>query len=320
MPVYDRTTIPESVGRGTLDPELAAWLPNGPTLGADVPIAQGRRDHTVLGKGPWPDIGSVEHLVLPGPHGSLTVRRHTPTAPTSDPIGALVYIHGGGFTYGTLDEFETAMRVIAQRAGIATYVVDYQLAPEAKYPVQIEEIEYAVRWLFDHAAEQGVDPEKIALGGDSAGGNMTCVLALKLRDEGGPRLALQVPLFPEAAFPADTPAGSENRTGLYLETNGIYEMVRNLLKNTDDSRDPYITPMNAASHADLPPAILVTNGFDPLRDVGHAYARKLAAADNGLTYVHNPDLTHGFPQFTRYSKACLQATEELADLIKARIG
>lgn len=320
MPIYDRTTIPESVGRGTLDPDLAAWLPNGPTLGADVPIAQGRRDHTVLGEGPWPDIGSVEQLVLPGPHGSLTVRRHTPTAPTSDPIGALVYIHGGGFTYGTLDEFETAMRVIAQRAGIATYVVDYQLAPEAKYPVQIEEIEYVVRWLFDHAAEQGVDPEKIALGGDSAGGNMTCVLALKLRDEGGPRLALQVPLFPEAAFPADTPAGSENRTGLYLETNGIYEMVRNLLKNIDDSRDPYITPMNAASHADLPPAILVTNGFDPLRDVGHAYARKLAADGNDLTYVHNSDLTHGFPQFTRYSKACLQATEELADLIKARIG
>jgi acetyl esterase/lipase len=170
------------------------------------------------------------------------------------------------------------MRVIAQRAGIATYVVDYQLAPEAKYPVQIEEIEYVVRWLFDHAAEQGVDPEKIA------------------------------------------PAGSENRTGLYLETNGIYEMVRNLLKNVDDSRDPYITPMNAASHADLPPAILVTNDFDPLRDVGHAYARKLAADGNDLTYVHNPDLTHGFPQFTRYSKACLQATEELADLIKARIG
>ncbi|MEU4476301.1 alpha/beta hydrolase [Micromonospora sp. NPDC023888] len=320
MPVYDRTTIPESVGRGSLDPELAAWLPTGPTLGADVSIAQGRRDHTVLGKGPWPPIGAVDTLVLPGPHGSLTVRRHTPTRPTSDPIGALVYIHGGGFTYGTLDEFESAMRVIAERAGIATYVVDYQLAPEAKYPVQIDEIEYFVRWLFDHAAEQGVNPAKIALGGDSAGGNMTCVVALKLRDEGGPQLALQVPLFPEAAFPGDTFAGSENRSGLYLETNGIYEMVRNYLKNTDDGRDPYITPLNAPSHADLPPTILVTNGFDPLRDVGHAYARKLAAAGNDLTYVHNPDLTHGFPQFTRYSKACHQATEELADLIHARIG
>ncbi|MET7398811.1 alpha/beta hydrolase [Dactylosporangium sp. NPDC005572] len=320
MPVYDRTTIPESVGRGKLDPELAAWLPTGPTLGADVPVAQGRRDHAVLGEGPWPPIGEVDTLVLPGPHGSLTVRRHSPTRPASDPIGAMVYVHGGGFTYGTLDEFETAMRIIAERAGIATYVVDYQLAPEAKYPVQIDEIEFFVRWLFDNAAQEGVDPGKIGLGGDSAGGNMTCVVALKLRDEGGPQLALQVPLFPEAAFPGDTLAGSENRTGLYLETNGIYEMVRNLLKNTDDGRDPYVTPMYAPSHANLPPTILVTNGFDPLRDVGHAYARKLAAAGNNLTYVHNPDLTHGFPQFTRYSAACHRATEELADLINARIG
>ena len=106
---------------------------------------------------------------------------------------------------------------------------------------------------------------------------MTCVIALKLRDKNGPRLAVQVPLFPEAAFPADTVAASENRSGLYLESNGIFEMVRNLVKNTDDVRHPYITPLNTNSHAGLPPAILLTNGFDPLRDVGHAYAQKLAA-------------------------------------------
>jgi acetyl esterase len=320
MPVYNRTNVPASVGRGTLDPELKEWLPKGPTLGADVSIAQGRRDHTVLGEGPWPEIGAVETLVLPGPHGSLAARKHTPTRPASTPSGALVYIHGGGFTYGTLDEFEVPMRLIADRAGILTYTIDYQLAPEAKFPVQIDEIEYFVRWLFDNADAQGVDANKIAVGGDSAGGNMTCVIALKLRDENGPELALQVPLFPEAAFPGDTLSGSENRTGLYLETNGIYEMVRNYIKNSDDGRHPYITPLNAESHANLPPAILVTNGFDPLRDVGHAYAQKLAAAGNDLTYVHNPDLTHGFPQFTRYSAACDQATTELADLIKARIG
>jgi acetyl esterase len=319
MPIYDSRSIPEAVSRGTLDLELKKWLPTGPTLGADVSIAQGRREHTVLGEGPWPEIGSVDTLVLPGPHGSLAVRRHTPTTPSSSPSGALVYIHGGGFTYGTLDEFEVPMRLIAERAGILTYAVEYQLAPEAKFPTQIDEIEFFVRWLFDHAEEEGVDASKIALGGDSAGGNMTCVIALKLRDEDGPRLALQVPLFPEAAFPGDTLSGSENRTGLYLETNGIYEMVRNLLKNSDDGRHPYITPLNAESHANLPPTILVTNGFDPLRDVGHAYARKLAADGNDVTYVHNPDLTHGFPQFTRYSKACQVAIEQLADLIKQKL-
>ena len=216
MPVYDRTNIPATVGRGTLDAELEKWLPTGPTLGADVPIAQGRRDHMQLGVGPWPPIGAVDTLVLPGPHGSIAVRRHTPQKPNSTPAGALVYIHGGGFTYGTLDEFEVPMRLIAERAGILTYIIEYQLAPEAKYPTQIEEIEYVVRWLFDHADEQGVDPAKIGVGGDSAGGNMTCVIALKLRDENGPRLAVQVPLFPEAAFPADTLAASENRPGSTL--------------------------------------------------------------------------------------------------------
>ena len=121
MPVYDRTNIPASVGRGILDPELEAWLPKGPTLGAAVSIPQGRHDHAVLGEGPWPEIGAVDTLVLPGPHGSLAVRRHTPTSPTSAPSGALVCVHGGGFTYGTLDEFEVPMRLIAERAGIVTY-------------------------------------------------------------------------------------------------------------------------------------------------------------------------------------------------------
>ena len=129
-----------------------------------------------------------------------------------------------------------------------------------------------------------------------------------------------MPLFPGAAFPADTLAASENRSGLYLESNGIFEMVRNLVKNTADVRHPYCTPLNANPHTDLRPAILVTNGFDPLGDVDHAYAQKLAAAGNNRTYMHNSNLTHGFPQFTRSSAACDQATMELADLIKAKIG
>ena len=161
---------------------------------------------------------------------------------------------------------------------------------------------------------------QVALGGDSAGGNMTCVIAQRLRDNGGPKLALQVPLFPETALPFDTLAASENRTGLYLETAGILLFARNLLPNDADMRQPYVTPMNAETLAGLPPTILVTNGFDPLRDVGHTYARKLAEAGNDITYVHHPNLTHGFLQFTRWSKACYEATMQLGDLLRAKIG
>src|ERR1700730_15516236 len=210
-----------------------------------VPTSRSRRAAATTPSLAW----APGHRSAPSTPWSCRARRHTPSSPASSPSGALVYIHGGGFTYGTLDEFEVPMRLIAERAGIVTYIVEYQLAPEAKYPVQIAEIEYVVRWLFENAAAQGIDPAKIGVGGDSAGGNMTCVIALKLRDENGPRLAVEVPLFPEGAFHADTLAASENRSGLYLESNGIFEMVRNLVTNTDDVRHPYLTPLNAGSHA-----------------------------------------------------------------------
>ncbi|MFG1704734.1 alpha/beta hydrolase [Nonomuraea sp. M3C6] len=320
MPVYDRTNVPPTVGRDGLDAQLAKWLPTGPVLGADERIADARRSHRVLAAKPWPPIGSVDTLVLEGPHGSLPVRVHIPTMATSTPCGALIYLHGGGWTVGTLDEFEIPMRMFAEHAGIKTYAVDYSLAPEAKFPTQLEECEFVIRWLYEHAAEQGVDPAKIALGGDSAGGNMTCALTLKFRDGGGPRLALQLPLYPETALPFDTDAGSENRTGYYLETYGVLLFAWNYLPHDEDARQPLVSPLNAASHAGLPPAVLVTNGFDPLRDVGHAYARKLAEAGNDLTYIHHPTLTHGFIQFTNHSQICLRATQQLAELLKEKIG
>ena len=212
------------------------------------------------------------------------------------------------------------MRLIAERAGIVTYIVEYQLAPEAKYPVQIEEIEYVVRWLFDNAAAQGIDPAKIGVDGDSADGNMTCVIALKLRDENGPRLVVQVPLFPEAAFPAGTLAASENRSGLYLESNGIFEMVRNLVTNTDDVAHPYITPPErriprrpAAGHP----------GHQRIRPAARRRSRLRPQARRGRQRpdLHpQPEPHPRVPQFTRSSAACHQATLELADHIKTKIG
>jgi acetyl esterase/lipase len=125
--------------------------------------------------------------------------------------------------------------------------------------------------------------------------------------------------LPEAAFSGGPLSGSENRASLYHETNDIYEMVLDLLRNLDDGRDPGSTRLNTSSHADLPPTSFVTKGFDPLRDVGRAYACKLAAARNDIAYVHNPNLTHGFPQFTRHSEACHEVTLQLADLIKYKL-
>lgn len=227
----------------------------------------------------------------------------------------MVYLHGGGFVVGSLDQFETAMRRLSEGSGAQVYCVDYKLAPEYQWPVQMEEGELVVRWLFEHAQERGIDPARIALGGDSAGGNMTCTITLKLRDEGGPRLALQVPLYPETTMPFETRAGVENRTGGYVDVAGVHQFLWHLLPHEVDYTQPYVTPMNASSHAGLPRALLVTCGFDMLRDVGHAYAQKLAAAGNDLTYVHHPDLPHGVIQMTAHSRRCREATEELATLL-----
>lgn len=315
MPIYDAKTIPSKVGSTIKDPEIAEWMKTGPVLGAHKPIHVQRREHDAfIDKNP-PPVGRVEYLGVAGPHGTIPIRVYHPSKPGASPAAALIYLHGGGFIVGSLDQFETAMRRLCEGSGAQVYAVDYKLAPEYQWPVQIEEGEFVVRWLFENAAERGVDSTRIALGGDSAGGNQTCVIAQKLRDEKGPRLALQMPLYPEAKMPFETPAGIENVSGGYVDTAGVLLFVWCLLPEGVDYSQPYITPLNATDFSDLPKALLVTCGFDMLRDVGHAYARKLAEAGNDLTYVHHPDLPHGIIQMTMHSRRCLEATEEIARLL-----
>ena len=242
MPVYDSKSIPEQVTSGTKDPEIAAWLRTGPVLGAHKPIQVQRREHDAFIDANPPRVELVEHLGLKGPHGTVMVRVYHPSNPASGPVGALIYLHGGGFVVGSLDQFETAMRRLCEGAGVQVYAVDYKLAPEYQWPVQIEEGEFVVRWLHTNAVERGVDPDRIALGGDSAGGNMTCTISLKLRDEGGPRLALQMPLYPETAMPFNTAAGAENISGGYVDTAGVLLFVWSLLPQGTDYTQPYVTP------------------------------------------------------------------------------
>ena len=320
MATYDAKTIPEKATRGTRDPEIAKWLKTGPVLSVHKPIHVQRWEHNAFIDANPLTVGWVEHLGLPGPHGTVMVRAYHPSKAASVPAGTLIYLHGGGLVVGSLDQFETAMRRLCAGTGVQVYAVDCKLAPEYQWPVQIEEGESVVRWLHAHASECGVDPDRIALGGDAAGGNMTCTISPKLRDEGGPRLALQLPLYPEAAMPFETPAGAENITGGYVDTEDVLLFVWNLLPQGTDDTHPYVTPTNAKSHADLPPALLVTCGFDMLRDVGHAYARKLAAVGNDLTYVHFPNWPHGIIQMTMHSKACLAPTEGMATLLGERLA
>ena len=315
MPIYDKNSIPESVSSSTKDAEIAAWLKTGPVLGAHKPIHEQRREHDAFIDENPPEVGRVEYLGVKGPHGTIPIRVYHPTASSDSAIGALIYLHGGGFIVGTLDQFDTAMRRLCEGSKAQVYAVDYKLAPEYQWPVQIEEGEYVVRWLYDNAISRNVDPNRIALGGDSAWGNQTCVIAQKLRDHGGPRLALQMPLYPEAKMPFETAAGVQNVSGGYVDTAGVLLFVWSLVPQGVDYSQPYITPLNAKDFSNLPKTLLVTCGFDMLRDVGHAYAKKLAEAGNDIVYVHYPDLPHGIVQMTMHSQRCLEATEEIARLL-----
>ncbi len=201
MTVYNAKTIPPQVLSSEKDPEIAKWLTTGPVLGSHKPIHEQRREHDAFIDKNSPPIGSVEFLGLRDPHGTIPVRVYHPRAERPPLRRSSDLSAWRGFIVGSLDQFETATRRLAEGSGAQLYAVGYKLEPEYQWPVQIEEGEFVVRGLFEHAEERGVDPKRIALGGDSAGGNQTCVVAQKLRDEKGPQLALQMPLYPEAKMP-----------------------------------------------------------------------------------------------------------------------
>ncbi len=320
-PVYTEANIPAEAKRSTLDPEIKEWLKECPKLGAHESIEAARRAHYALVPKNPPPIGRVENIAVAGELGTTPVRIYHPKA--EEPQGpALIYLHGGGWTVGAVDQFEGAMRIFAEEGNIQVFAIEYRLAPEFRYPSQLGEAESVLRFLVDHARELKIDPARIAIGGDSAGGNMSAVLSQMMRDKKGPKIALQVLLYPECKTPFDTKAGIENVSGYYLQTNGVFLFAWNYVPQDVSSSIPYITPINAKSHADLPPAYIVTNGFDPLRDTGHEYAQLLAKGGGKVTYIHHEDFTHGFIQFTEKSRKCLAATREIGrdvgDLLRGK--
>lgn len=309
-PVYTEVDLPADARRSTLDPELAEWLKVCPRLGAHESIEDARRAHYALVPKNPPPIGRVENFAVPCELGTVAVRVYHPKAEELQGP-ALIYLHGGGWTVGAVDQFEGAMRIFAEEGQIRVFAVEYRLAPEFRYPTQLGEAEAVLRYLVEHAQDLGVDPTRIAIGGDSAGGNMSAVLSQMMRDKKGPKLALQLLLYPECKLPFDTKSGRENVSGYYLETNGVFLFAWNYVPEGTSSTIPYITPTNATNLAGLPPAYVVTNGFDPLRDGGHEYAQLLAKAGNKVYYVNHEEFTHGFIQFTEKSKKCLAATREI---------
>jgi len=237
-------------------------------------------------------VAKVEDRTIAGPAGALPVRLYTPAG--SGPFPVLVFFHGGGWVIGDLSTQDGACRALTNAVGCVVVSVDYRLAPEHKFPAAPEDTYAATKWVAQNAATINTDPARIALGGDSAGGNLTAVTAQMARDRGGPQLVFQLLIYPVIDGACDTASYSDNADGYLLTKDMMQWFWNHYVRSNVDRQNPMASPLRARSLRGLPPALVLTAEFDPLRDEGEAYAARLKEAGVPVTLSRYNGMIHGF--------------------------
>jgi acetyl esterase len=241
-----------------------------------------------------PPVHAVQTLAIDGGDGTpMKIRLYEPPGGTW-PHPVLVYYHGGGWTIGDLDTHDVVCRTLCRDSGCAVMAVDYRLGPEHRFPAAVDDALAAVRWLRDAGAAQGLDATRYALGGDSAGGNLAAVTALALRDAGQAQALLQLLVYPATDMRAVAPSHTTNAQGYFLTSDTIDYFRGHYAPQAGTWTDWRVSPLLAADHTRLPPAFVLTAGFDPLRDEGRQYADALSAAGVPTQYVCFERQIHGF--------------------------
>ena len=253
------------------------------------------RDRRALTQPEPPPVADIAELSADGPHGPIPLRLYRPSRRSDDPAPTpvLVYFHGGGWTIGDLDTHDVLCRQLANASGCALVSVDYRMGPEHRFPAAVEDSLAATYWVRRHAAELGVDPARLAVGGDSAGGNLAAVVALLARDAGDLAVAWQLLIYPATDMRCGHPSHAANGKGYLLETPTIDYFRGNYIEEAH-WLDWRASPLLRDDLTNLPPALVLTAGFDPLRDEGLAYANALAAAGSRATYMCFERQIHGF--------------------------
>ena len=232
---------------------------------------------------------------IDGVEGKILIRIYTPHEPApGELLPILVFYHGGGFVIGSLDSYDNLCRAIANRTDCIVVSVDYRLAPEHKFPAAVDDALEAYQWVIDHAGELDGDAGRMAIGGDSAGGNITAVTAIGIRDEGYMAPLLQILIYPVAGGAPETPSHYEFAEGLLLTRASILWFYDQYLDRPEDATDPRFAPLLADDLSDLPPALVIVAGHDPLRDEGIAYADRLGQAGVEAELVNYEGMVHGF--------------------------
>jgi acetyl esterase len=253
------------------------------------------------------DVAKVRDHAVPGPAGKIGVRIYTP--PGSGPFPILINYHGGGWVIGDLETADSVSRELCQRVGCIVVSVDYRLAPEHRFPAAVDDSYAAACWVADNAAALNGDAKRIAVGGESAGGNLAAVVCHLARDRKGPAIAFQLLAYPVTDASYATSSYRENADGYLLTRAGMEWFWDTYCPNPAERKNPLATPLNATNFAGLPPALIMTAEFDPLRDEGAAYAAKLKSAGVPADYVCFEGLIHDFLAMSRQLSAVKPAMD-----------
>ena len=239
-----------------------------------------------------PEVFGTEDRSIPGPGGAIPVRVYRPCDDDNQPV--VIFFHGGGWIMGNIETHDAYCRALTNATGMVVVSIDSRLAPEHKFPAGVEDAFAATRWIIENGSELGIDPRRIALAGDSAGGNLAAAVTLMNRDRLVPQPMFQVLIYPVTNYDFDTASYHENANGYHLTRRGMMWGWAHYLENAEDGHSPYASPLRADDLQDLPPALVITAQFDPLRDEGEAYAEKLRAHGVPVTLRRYDGMIHGF--------------------------
>ncbi len=297
-----------------VDPQIAQLLE---LMAALPPMSEGTpeqardsfRQLTVAARQPEHvvEVGSVADLTVPGPAGDLPARVYRPAQ--EGPVPTVMLFHGGGWVIGDLDTHDNTARSICRDCSAVVVSVDYRLAPEAPFPAAVEDAVAATRWAAERLDELG-GSDRLAVAGDSAGGNLSAVVAQQLRDSGGPALVGQFLIYPAVDVTGEYASRLENAEGYFLDVATMGWFMEQYAADASVHEDPRLSPLRHHDLSGLPPAVVVTAEFDPLRDEGEAYARELSAAGVSVEVRRFDGMIHGFFDMGTFSPGAQAAIDE----------
>jgi len=264
------------------------------------------------------ELASIEDRVIPGPAGELPIRLYTPNG--QGPFPVVVFFHGGGFTIGSIETHDIVCQHLAAGAEAVVVSVEYRLAPEHKFPAALDDSIAAVAWIHAHAAELGGDADRLAVAGDSAGGNLAAGVCHQSRSAGGPPIRFQLLVYPTVDARMGHPSIKENAEALFLGEDTMSWFHDHYARSPEDKLDPRMSPLLASDFAGLPPALIITAEYDPLRDEGEEYGEKLRAAGVGVTVSRYDGMTHAFFQLGGVLEDGQRAMKESVDALRAALA